>query len=300
MSVSDIPYGVYVSLVTPFKNDEVAFDLLEENIKRMNRTSIRGYLALGGNAESYGMSEAEHLQIIRTVREHAVDRQLIVGVAAESTHLTCEKIKPLKDWGADYVRVLPPHYFAKNMSQDVLYRFYSEVADASCLPIMLYHVPRLTNGVEFSPELVYRLASHPNIKGIKDSSSDGIYGFIGATRTVKDFAVLSGSANSFFPALVAGADGGDMTLANYLPEFCCRLYDEFQAGNLENAKRLHFTLYTINKLVSGKLGIPGIKASMDIMGYFGGEPRRPILPLEPADADNLRKKINSIIETFEL
>jgi 4-hydroxy-2-oxoglutarate aldolase len=186
------------------------------------------------------------------------------------------------------------------MSREVLYRFYSEVADNASLPIILYHVPRLTNGVEFSPELVHSLASHPNIKGIKDSSSDGIYGFIGATRTIEDFAVLSGSANSFFPALVAGADGGDMTLANYLPEYCCRLYDEFQAGNLEKAKRLHFALYTINKLVSGKLGIPGIKAAMDIMGYHGGEPRRPILPLEQEDAENLRKKLNSIIEILEL
>ncbi|MGI6433703.1 MAG: dihydrodipicolinate synthase family protein [Sphaerochaetaceae bacterium] len=299
MAPKHVPHGVYVSLITPFRDDLVAYDLLIENLKKLNATDIDGYLVLGGNSESYGMTELERLKIISTVKDNLGTKQIIAGVAAESTHLALEEIAHLHQWGVDYVRVLPPHYFAKNMDQETIQRFYNEVADNSPVPVILYHVPRLSNGIEFSASLVGSLAKHQNIVGIKDSSPDGIYGFIGATKHMADFAVLSGSANSFFPAMVAGAAGGDMTLANYMPRHCCQLYDEFKKGNLERAKELHFALYTVNKLVSGRLGIPGIKAAMNIMGFNGGEPRRPILSLGKPEEEKLKDTLNHIFATFD-
>jgi 4-hydroxy-2-oxoglutarate aldolase len=292
------PHGVYVSLVTPFRDNEVAYDLLKENIRLLQQTDVSGFLVLGGNAETHGMNSYEKLEIIKLVRQNTSKKQLIVGVSADSSRLAIEEIEKLDKSLVDYVRVLPPHYFAKSMTQDILYRFYNEVADAAKLPIILYHVPRLTNGVEFSADLVKKLAQHQNIVGIKDSSPDGIYGFIASTSEFKDFAVLAGSANTFYPALVSGAAGGNMTVANYLPKMCCDLYDCFKEGNLEKARQLYFTLYTINKYVSGKLGIGGIKAAMTILGFQGGDPRSPISALDDKAKADLKIKLEVMLNEF--
>ncbi len=292
------PQGVYVSLVTPFRDNEVAYDLLKENIRLLQQTDVSGFLVLGGNAETHGMNSFEKLEIVKIVKENSTKKQIIVGISADSSRLAIEEIEKLDKNLVDYVRVLPPHYFAKSMTREILYRFYSEVADSSKLPIILYHVPKLTNGVEFSADMVKDLARHQNIVGIKDSSADGIYGFIASTCTFSDFAVLAGSANTFYPALVSGAAGGNMTVANYLPDMCCSLYENYKNGDLEQARKLYFTLYTINKYVSGKLGIAGIKAAMTILGYHGGEPRSPIRALDNAAVDNLKVRLDEMLSEF--
>lgn len=71
-----------------------------------------------------------------------------------------------------------------------------------------------------------------------------------------------------------------MSIANYLPEHCCGLQGAVESGNLKRARRLHLSLTRVNRLVSGVYGIPGAKAAMEMMGYTGGAPRRPFVPLD--------------------
>lgn len=280
MKTQELLHAVLVSLVTPFRNQKISFSELEENIARLNSTPVRGYLVLGGNAESQGLSEHEREEVLKSVVKAAKDKIIIAGIACESTVLAIEEAYKLADLGADLFRILPPHYFASKTTTDMILRFYKEIADNSPLPFILYNVPKLTGGVKLPPSAVAQLAKHPKILGIKDSSSEGIYGFLAATRKIESsFSVLAGSANIFYPAIVSGAHGGDMSLANYLPEHCCELMSSHLVGNTARARALHLSLYTVNSLVSGRFGVPGIKAAMDIMGYHGGESRRPFVSL---------------------
>lgn len=271
--------GVYVSLITPFHQDEISYELLQDHVQRLNDTDISGYLVLGGNSESMGMSEEEKLKVLQTVVAHADGRTVIGGIARESTTETIREARRLADNGAHLLRVMPPHYFASKMDDALLCRFYQDVADAAPRPILIYHVPKLTSGLQLTAESVAELAVHPNIAGIKDSSADGIYGFLAAVRDIPDFSVLAGTANIFFPSLICGADGGDLTLANYLPKQACNLYQLSRQGSIAEGKRLHLSLYRINKAVSGKYGVPGIKAAMNLLGHGGGEPRGPFVSL---------------------
>ncbi len=280
MNSEGLLHAVLVSLVTPFRNEKISFSELRDNIARLNSTPIRGYLVLGGNAESQGMSEHEREEVLESVVKAAQEKIIIAGIACESTTLAIETARKLADLGADLFRILPPHYFASKTTTDMILRFYEEIADNSPLPFILYNVPKLTGGVRLPPSAVAQLAKHPKIIGIKDSSSEGIYGFLAATRGIESsFSVLAGSANIFYPALVSGAHGGDMSLANYLPEHCCELMSNHLKGNTTRAKALHLSLYTVNSLVSGRFGVPGIKAAMDLVGYHGGESRRPFVSL---------------------
>ncbi len=272
--------GVFVSLVTPFADERIAFDALDSNVSSLSVTDIRGYLVLGGNAEAQGLLESEQEQLLTFILERAAGKAVICGVSGESTYLTLERARRVADTGCSLIRVAPPHYFSSRMSDDVLIRYYEEVADESPIPVILYNVPKLVSGVSLSVPVVRRLARHPNIVGIKDSSVDAIEGFIEATKNAPDFAVLAGSANNFYTGLVGGAVGGDMSLANYLPTQCCDVQSLVEAGKLETARKLNLRLVRIYQLVSGRYGVPGVKAAMNFRGFDGGAPRRPLVPLE--------------------
>lgn len=290
--------GVFVSLVTPFEDEMPRLDWLAENVAALDQTEIRGYLALGGNAEAQTLSEDERISILDLVLSNRRAKLVIAGVSEESTRQAIERSKEYADHGADFLRVLPPHYFAKHMTDEVLLRFYEEVADAAPIPVVLYNVPQLTGGVRLSPESVKILARHANIAGVKDSSPEGIYAFLSAVRGIPDFKVLAGSASIFFPALVAGASGGDMSLANFLPDACCELYSAFCSGDLEAARTLHQRLYAINAGVSGQFGVSGVKSAMDMVGLRGGAPRRPLAVLGPAQNAAVKELLES--EGFRL
>jgi len=266
--------GVIVSLVTPFSKDEINEDSFLENIEKLNKTSVKGYLALGGNGEAQSMTPAEQTKILRLTAGNKADKILLAGISSDSTKVLLEKAKWAADIGADGIRVPCPHYNPKHVSREVMIRFFSDIADQTPLPILLYNAPALT-GISLSPSVIEKLAAHPNILGIKDSSLTSLYGYLNIKRKTPDFKIFAGSASFLLPALMAGASGGDMSLANYLPEACCKLFDSFKNGDIGKAQNLHGRLLAVNTAVSGKWGFPGVKAAMSLLGYKGGEARNP-------------------------
>ncbi|MBE0558158.1 MAG: dihydrodipicolinate synthase family protein, partial [Proteobacteria bacterium] len=91
--------------------------------------------------------------------------------------------------------------------------------------------------------------------------------------------VLAGSANYFLDLLKAGGTGGVLSLANVYPDACARLYTLFKEGKVQEAEALNASLVGLNKEVSGSFGVAGVKAAMDLCGFCGGAPRKPLLPL---------------------
>jgi dihydrodipicolinate synthase/N-acetylneuraminate lyase len=69
--------GVFVPAITPFTNDEVQFDKLEKNIKKLNETSIRGYLALGSNGENKSLTYGEKLKVLEVFINNKTDNALL-------------------------------------------------------------------------------------------------------------------------------------------------------------------------------------------------------------------------------
>ena len=115
--------------------------------------------------------------------------------------------------------VRTPSFFKSQMTTDVFVRHYTEVADASPVPVLLYNVTMFT-GVNLQPDAVERLAGHPNIVGMKESGSDIAQIAELVSRTPDDFTVLAGSATTFFHALCAGCDGAILALAALVPDAC--------------------------------------------------------------------------------
>lgn len=282
--------GVYPPCVTPFDEDEnISFEGIRKNIAAYNETSIVGMMPLGSNGEFRSLDDEESLKIVEIyVKERKPDKAIMAGAGRESAKTTIDFVKKVADLGVDFVSLLPPHYFAKNMTDDVLERFFTRVADQSPVPVLVYNAPKFASGVLLSPELITKIAQHPNIVGMKDTSKEDISAYVNAVPSDAEFYVLAGSINKFYDGLVAGAVGGVLSLADYLPSLACRLHDLYRTGKVEEAQKYDVYLRELSSNAAGKYGVAGVKAAMNLLGLHGGIPRDPLPPLSNERQEELR------------
>jgi 4-hydroxy-2-oxoglutarate aldolase len=279
--------GVFAPISTPFADDE-SLDLaaLRHNLAFYAESGIKGYVALGSNGENHSLTEEEKLTVLETIIAFKGADQIVVAGAVYEAQRDAERFfKQAAGFGADFGLLLPPSYFSSMLTDDVLYRYYVGVAEASPIPILLYNAPKFAP-VALSPELVGRLAQHPKIVGMKDSASKGIENFLAATE--RSFCVLAGSISFMFPAMMAGAVGGAVSLANSFPKIALKLYALALARDKERGKAYQAWASEVNRSVSGKYGVAGVKAAMDLAGLRGGIPRRPLLPLSAEQREEVR------------
>jgi 4-hydroxy-2-oxoglutarate aldolase len=283
--------GVFAPVVTPFKDDKVELNYLRENLQKLGKTNLTGYLALGSNGEYKSLTDKEQMKVLEVFAETKGDKVIMVGTGYESSFQTIEKSKAAAKMGFDYVSVLTPNYFAKKMDGSVLKDFYLRIADSVEVPVLLYNAPGFAGGVTIPPQIVSELSKHPNIAGMKDSAPTGPAKFLTLLDPNEDFSVLAGSADFFYPSLHIGATGGTLSIANSMPEVCCDLYKLFKKGDYEKAKELHFKISRLNQAISGSWGVAGVKAAMDVLGYKGGSPRHPLKEITKEGLEKIKQTI---------
>ncbi|MHC4541826.1 MAG: dihydrodipicolinate synthase family protein [Planctomycetota bacterium] len=283
--------GVFAPVVTPFNADELSLDDLRFNLRELNKTGLAGYLALGSNGEFKSLSDAEQIHALEVFAEEKGDKVVMVGTGCESTGQTIEKSRLACQMGFDYVSVLTPCYFPKQIDGSLLLSHYERIADSIDIPVLLYNAPGFTGGMRIPVQTVVELSRHPNIVGMKDSSPEGPAKFLACLDPAEDFHVLAGSANFVYPSLHLGASGGVVSVANVLPRPCCELYHLFIQGKYDEAKELHFKLARLNQAISGVWGVPGVKAAMDLTGFRAGQPRYPLRAVTSEAAEKIRRQI---------
>jgi 4-hydroxy-2-oxoglutarate aldolase len=280
--------GVFVPISTPFADDEaVDYDALIFNLGRYAQSGVLGYLALGSNGENRSLTEEEKLRVLSTIVRHKGAGQVVMAAATYDAQRDTERfLQQAADLGADFGLVLSPGYFRKQMTDDVLFRYFSTLADTSPIPLLIYNAPGFC-GVTVSPALAGRLAGHSGIVGMKDSASSGIEQFLKFESD--SFHVLAGSANFLFPAMMNGSVGGTVSLANSFPSIVMELFRYGQARDEARGVPLQARVTRINQMVSGPYGPSGVKVAMNLGGFKGGIPRRPLLPLTAAQVEEMRQ-----------
>lgn len=271
--------GVFAPVTTPFANDAVDVEALAFNLSKLRRTDLTGFLALGSTGEARSLTDEERMLVLKVFAEEKGDKVVMVGTGCESTWETIEKSHMAAQMGFDYVSVLTPHYFARQLDGPALLRHYERIAEEVAVPVLLYNAPQFAGGVQIPPDTVIELSRHINIVGIKDSSPAGPGQFMADLDPEEDFSVLAGSPNFFYSSLHLGATGGVLSLANVVPNRCAELYDLFMQGNYEGARELSNLLIRLNQVISGTWGVAGVKTAMDLIGLKGGRPREPLMPI---------------------
>ena len=282
-------HGIYPPIPTPFAKGEIAYDKLEKNLQFWLKSDIEGIVVMGSNGEFVLLTPQEKEELMRFVCDRVRGKKHVVaGTSAESTAETIRLSKKAAEAGADAVLVVTPNYYKGSMTDPVLKRFFSDVADASPIPVIIYNIPRNT-GINVSAKLTAELAKHPNIIGVKDSGGNIVQIADVIRNTPEGFFVFAGSASFLYASLALGATGGTLALANIFPNECVRLQTLFEAGKMKEARELQMKLIDSNDAVTTRWGIAGLKAAMDMVGLYGGDPRPPLVPLGDADREELRK-----------
>ena len=272
--------GVFAALTTPFEKDKISIKYFRENIKKYNTYDLAGYVIAGSSGEvAYLTEEESNILVKEALEASAPDKKIIVGTARESTASTIAFTNRMADLGIRAALVRTPSYFKSVMTSEALKRHYYAIADESQVPVIPYHIPQVT-GLSIEQQLVIELSNHPNIIGIKDSS--GNLPFLGEVipNLPPNFSYLLGAGSVFLFGLSLGASGGILRLADVIPELCATLYNDFLAGEWEKASRLQRDIIPLNNAIIQTHGIAGTKYAMDLLGFYGGPPRNPILPLD--------------------
>jgi 4-hydroxy-2-oxoglutarate aldolase len=291
--------GVFAPLPTPFQaNGELDTRRLRDAIGQWTATPLSGFIVLGSNGEAVFLDEEESDRVIATAREAVpTSRPLVIGAGRESTRATIRATKRAADLGADFVLVRTPGFFKSQMTNDAFVRHYTAVADESPVPVLLYNFTAVT-GVNLLPAAVARLATHPNIVGMKESGGDVAQIADLVTGTPKQFAVLAGTTSTFYAALCVGCVGGILAPACVVPQLCVRLFELTRAGQHEAARALQAELIPLARLLGPTYGVPGLKAALKLAGYDVGFPRSPLAPV-PDEAVAAMRQALARLEQIE-
>lgn len=304
------PRGIFVPVTTPFIDEDISLDNLERNVQMWLISPVSGFTALDGAGESPHLTFEEKIQVIETTVRAAEGRPVIAATGSDSTLETVALTLVAADKGARAVLVGAPRYYdyGGERMHDALLDHFTEVADASPVPVII-DGPTPPRGpaagavsAAVAPSMVEELARHENIAGLKDSSGDAVrFGEYAAAALdgaaaggPGDFVLLTGSAGAMMSALDLGAAGGILDLAAVAPWECCELYELLQDGRRDEAAALQRRLTRVNEKVVTGYGVAGIKALLDMLGYFGGPPRRPLPALTDEELDDIRMTLRDV------
>lgn len=283
--------GVMAALITPLREDgSVDEGGLARLVERVASGGADGISPAGSTGEGSLLTREQRLALTSRVRQLAAPGMPVIpGVPLVAIADGQAELEALARAGASAALVAPPAYYP--LSDDGVLRMYETLADAAPLPLVLYNIPVFTK-VRLSPAVVTRLAAHPAIIGIKDSSRDMEYQqqVIMATAEA-DFSVLTGTDTLLVASLALGAAGAIAASVNLVPDLTSGIYHAFEADDMATAVRLQRRLARIVAACRRGYFPAGWKAALEIAGTCERHPAPGGTPLSPEEFGQLRSEL---------
>ncbi|MCD6221467.1 4-hydroxy-tetrahydrodipicolinate synthase [bacterium] len=276
--------GSIVAIVTPIKNGEVDKESYRKLIEFQIENGTDGILTCGCTGEPATLSMQEHKDLIKYTVEIVNGRiPVIAGTGSNNTEEAIELTLFAKEAGCDAALIITPYY--NKPTQKGLYLHYKKIAESVDIPIILYNVPSRT-GISISPEVVAELSKIKNIIGIKEASGsiDQVCKIISLVED--DFLVLSGDDSLTLPIISMGGKGVVSVAANIVPKDMSDMVKFALNGEIEKARKIHYKLFPVFKVLFIETNPIPVKTSLSIMGMIQAEWR---LPLTSPSDENYKK-----------
>jgi 4-hydroxy-tetrahydrodipicolinate synthase len=280
--------GVSVAIVTPFKNDEVDYDRLKEQVEFQIAAGVACLCPVGTTGESPTLSHDEHERVIAFVCETVDGRiKVMPGTGSNSTAEALRLTRSAEKAGADGALQVAPYY--NKPTQQGFYEHFKRLAEDTGLPQCIYNIPGRT-GKNIEPETIIRLAELENIALVKEAT--GSLDQASAILSNTNLTVLSGDDSLTLPLLAVGGSGIISVAANVVPKDMLALVAAFTAGKIAEAQEWHHKLFPLCRDMLGLATNPiPIKAAMKMLGRDTGELRLPMTPLTRDEEASLRKTL---------
>jgi L-threo-3-deoxy-hexylosonate aldolase len=305
-----LPCGIYAPTMTFFDPETEDLDIptIKKHAERLVRDGLVGLVTMGSNGEAIHCTREEKLAVTQATRE-ALDAAgftqtpIIIGATEGSVRGTIELCQQAANSGADYALLLPPSYFRALMDEQAIHDYFTAVADASPLPLILYNYPGAVAGIDMDSDLLIRLASHPNIVGTKFTCGNtGKLTRVALATDAKTpssegsgYMAFGGMCDFTVQTLASGGSGIIAGGANVMPKVCVRVWDLYAAGKADEAKALQRTLARGDWVLT-KAAIAGTKQAIQSYFGYGGFPRRPLKRLDKARVSAIEEGVREVME----
>jgi len=287
--------GVYTALVTPFNQDgSIDKGALKTLVDQQIAAGVAGLVPMGTTGESPTLSHEEHLEVISNVVQWTAGRvRVIAGAGSNSTAEALHLAKKAKEGGADATLQVVPYYNKPNAEGQ--YRHFMTVADEVSLPMIIYNIAGRT-GKNMETETLMKLAQHPHVVGVKESSGDLNQIMDVLARRPAHFSVLSGDDVLLWPLLALGGDGVISVASHLIAKDLVTLTKAGLSGDMQTAKTLHFRFLPLFRdLFLDTNPIP-VKTALALQGRMREYFRLPMVPLSESDKTRLVK----VLQNYQL
>lgn len=270
--------GSMVALVTPMQTDgAIDWPALERLVHWHVEQGTDAIVAVGTTGESATLDVDEHCDVIQRIVGWSAGRiPVIAGTGANATREAIELTEAAARAGADACLLVTPYY--NKPTQEGLYLHFKAVAEAVAIPQILYNVPGRT-ACDLKPETVLRLASVPNIVGIKEATGDLDRARELIAACPAHFAVYSGDDATAVELILLGGKGNISVTANVVPACMHRICELALAGKAEEARALNQTIAGLHAALFVESNPIPVKWAMHRMGMMTAGIRLPLTPL---------------------
>lgn len=257
-----------------------------------------GLFAPGGTGEFFSLTLEEATRVTRIAVEEAAGRVPVIGGTGYGTSLAISFAKAAQAAGADAVLVLPPYLV--HTEQEGLFRHVDAICRSIGIGVIIYN----RDNSLYSAETVTRLADrHPNLIGFKDGHGaveqlvrvrqvvGDRLAWIGGMPTAEVFAV---------PYLAAGFTTYSSGIYNFAPRTAQHFFRAVRAGDQPTIDRMMKTFllpYISLRNRRNGYAVSIVKAGMRVVGRPAGPVRSPLVDLDDAEHDELRRILVEVIDS---
>ena len=269
--------GSLVAIVTPFRNDELDEDALQNMVRWHIEQGTHGIVPVGTTGESATLTEQEHCRVIELVVQAADGRiPIVAGAGSNNTREAIFYNEHAQAFGADAALHVAGYY--NRPSQEGLFRHFEALSQVSEIPIVVYNIPPRAT-VDILPETMARIAALPNVVGVKDATAD-------LTRPLRErmliegeFSYLSGEDGSAVSYNAAGGNGCISVTANIAPAMCAEMQTACLAGDFKKAMNIQDRLMPLHLALFAEPNPAGAKYAASLLGHCDAFCRLPMVPL---------------------
>ncbi|PIA67809.1 4-hydroxy-tetrahydrodipicolinate synthase [Pseudomonas sediminis] len=283
--------GIWVALVTPLRNGEIDFTSLDRLLGKLLEDGVAGFVVCGTTGEATALGQSEQLAVLDAVLQRVPPDRVIMGLAGNQLNALLDLQREIQRRPLAGLLVPAPYYIRP--SQAGLEHFFTTLADAAEVPLVLYDIPYRT-GIRIERDTLRRIVSHPSIQAIKDCAGD-------AETTMALIAegqvqVLAGEDTQIFNTLCLGGAGAISASAHVRADLYVRMQQCVATGDLQGARQLHYQLLPWMQAAFAEANPSAIKAALALQGLIGEEPRAPLLPCTAATRERLREVLAGLAD----
>ena len=285
--------GVIAFPITPFTNDlSLDLDGLKKNLEKLLEHPIGAVVAAGGTGELYSLAPAEHLDVVRTTVEVSRGRVPVIAGVGFGQQLGMALARAAGQAGADGILAFPPYY--PQADDEGMLAYYRAIGQANKLGMIIYS----RDWASFSPAMVERLTTIPNLVAWKDGQGD-IRRFQAIINRIGDrLRWIGGAGDDIVPAYYSiGIRAYTSSIATVAPRLSLKLHElAADGGDGELAQLMSRCVIPLYAIRSRRKGyeVSTMKALMDLAGLHGGPVRPPLVNVTSQENEELR----TILETW--